>query len=100
MLESLWKPFAPSWDVIFTKRKEWSDRIYYKISYKVEKLNFEFIQPLISGLTPDHLFCFLMVFLERTSGLTGLSFGRADLSFGAIGTTFHAPFTQARSSGP
>ena len=50
--------FAPLWDVIFTKGKEWSDRIYYKISYKVEKLNFEFIQPLISGLTPDHLFCF------------------------------------------
>ena len=41
---------------------------------------------------PDHVFynVFLTVFLERKSGITGVSFGRTDLSIGGIGTTFHA----------
>ena len=29
-------------------------------------------------------------FLERTTGITGMPFDRTDLSFGGIGTTFHA----------
>ena len=31
-----------------------------------------------------------MVFLERKSGITGVPFGRTDLSIGGIGTTFQA----------
>ena len=34
-------------------------------------------------------FC-LTVFLERTTGITGVPFGRTDLSIGGIGTTFQA----------
>ena len=33
---------------------------------------------------------FLTVFLERKSGITGVPFGRTDISIGAISTTFHA----------
>ena len=33
---------------------------------------------------------FFTVFLERKSGITGLPFGRTELSIGGIGTTFHA----------
>ncbi len=42
---------------------------------------------------PDHVFynCFVLtVFLERKSGITGVPFGRTDLSIGGIGTTFQA----------
>ena len=42
---------------------------------------------------PDHVFykmLFLTVFLERKTGMTGVPFGRTDLSIGGIGTTFQA----------
>ena len=42
---------------------------------------------------------FLTVFLERKSGITGVPFGRTDLSIGAIGTNSRS-FTQKRSRGP
>ena len=32
----------------------------------------------------------MTVFLELQNGITGVSFGRTDLSLGGIGTTFHA----------
>ena len=32
----------------------------------------------------------LTVFLERKTGITGVPFGRTDLSIGGIGTTFQA----------
>ena len=37
-----------------------------------------------------HMFFSLMVFLERKSCITGVPFGRTDLSIGGIGTTFQA----------
>ena len=34
--------------------------------------------------------CVVTVLLERKSGITGVPFGRTELSIGRIGTTFHA----------
>ena len=37
--------------------------------------------------------CFWTVFLERKSGITGVPFGRTDISIGGIGTTFTLFYT-------
>ena len=62
---------------------------------------------LLSGwcslATSDHVFYkmfFLTVFLERNSGITGVPFGRTDLSSGGIGTTFHALLHRHGPVGP
>ena len=43
---------------------------------------------------------FLMVFMERKGGITGVPFGRADLSIGWIGTTFLARLHRHGPVGP
>ena len=43
---------------------------------------------------------FLTVDQERKTGITGVPFGRTDLSIGGIGTTFHALLHRTRSRGP
>ena len=42
----------------------------------------------------------LTVFLERKSGITGVPFGRTDLSIGGIGTTVHALLHRHGPVGP
>ena len=45
--------------------------------------------------------CFLLtVFLERKTGITGVPFGRTELSIGGIGTTFHALLHRHGPVGP
>ena len=44
--------------------------------------------------------CCLTVFLERKTGITGVPFGRTDLSIGGIGTIFHALSHRHGPAGP
>ena len=47
-----------------------------------------------------HVFLFFDVFLERKSCITGVPFGRTELSIGWIGTSFHALLQRHGPVGP
>ena len=58
---------------------------------------------MTSRLTPDDVFykCFrLTVFLERKSGITGVPFGRTELSLRLSGTQFRALLHRRGPEGP
>ena len=74
-----------------------SDLVLTKIPYKYDQLGFPFYPVGDSRPTRP---CLLHFFLERKTGITGVPFGRTDLSIGGIGTSLHALLHRHGPVGP